>query len=101
MPEPVTMKFFLGESLAEMPPVVAGKRLPQFGNAPLPGVEGLAACHRRGSGVGDEGRRRQVALAGPKRDQAVAAAAVVHDGDNAAFGRGPCLGAQILDQGHG
>ncbi len=55
---------------AEMAAVVAGKRLAQFRNAALPGVEGLAsgeASHRRG--IGDEVGRRQVALARPERDQ--------------------------------
>ncbi len=94
-------EFLLGEALAEMPDVIAGERLPQFGDAFLPGIEGLAAGQRPGSGIGDEGGRRQVALAGPERDHAVAVAAAVHDGDNAAFRRGTGLGAQILDQGHG
>ena len=63
---------------------VAGDRVAQIGDAALMGVERLAAIERGLGRVGDEGRRRQVAFADPQRDQALAAAAVVEDFDDAA-----------------
>src|SRR5207244_6781528 len=72
-------KFFLGQVLAKMPAVIAGERLSQLRNALLPGVEGLAIGEPSGGGIADERWRRQVALTGPKRDQAFAQPAVVDD----------------------
>ena len=79
-----------------MAPVIARQRLAQFGNAALPGVEGLAGSKAAHRGACDELRRRQVALACPERDQAGAAAAVVHDGFDAAGRRETRFGAQTV-----
>ena len=83
-----------------MPGIVAGKRLPELRNALLPGVEGLAIGEPLGGGFRDEGRRRQVAFTGPERDHPLARAAVIDDGDNAAFRGGNGFGTQARDQGH-
>ena len=62
------------ERLAVDPLVVAGDGLAQFGDAALIGVEGLALRQRLRRRLADEGRRRQVALADPERDDAGLAA---------------------------
>jgi len=88
-------ELLLRERLAEVPGVVACQRLPEVGDSPLPGVERLAAGQGLRRGIGDEGGCRQIALAGPERDQTLAQAAVVDDGDNAAFRCGAGFGAKL------
>ena len=87
MPEPVTKNSSGANGAAVERRVIARERLAQFGNAALPGVEGLAGRERARRRLADEGRRRQIALAGPQRDHAAAPAAVVHRLDDAALGR--------------
>ena len=83
------------ERLAVDPLVVAGDGLAQFGDAALIGVEGLALRQRLRRRLADEGRRRQVALADPERDDAGLEPTVAEHVDDAARRRLLRLGAQV------
>lgn len=51
--------------------VVAAERLAQFGNAALPGIEGLAIVESVDGRLVDEIRAWQIAFADPKRQKIV------------------------------
>ncbi len=65
---------------------IGGDRLAQRRNSGLVGIERLAPVDRRLRRLGRDGRRRQVALADPKRDEPLPIASVVEHFDDAARG---------------
>ena len=87
------------EGAAIEPLVIARDGKAQLGNAALMGIEGLAGLEAAAGRFRDEGRRRQVALADPQGDQALAVAAIVEDLDDAGFRRGRGLVAQPMQGG--
>ncbi|GEM_PF-3425345 len=66
--------------------VIASQRLPQFRDASLPGIEGLAFRDTFLGRGADEIGRRKISLAYPKRDEPLAPASVIGDRHNPAFG---------------
>ena len=74
-----------GELAGPEPRVIVGQRLAQLRQATLPGVEGFASAERAAGGLADKRWRRQVAFAGPQRDQPVAAEAMIDCGEDAAI----------------
>ena len=74
------------ERSSEQAARVPGDRLPQLGDAALPGVEGLAGGERTRRRIRDEGRGRPVPLADPERDQPLPPAPVIGDLHDPALG---------------
>ena len=84
----------------EMPLVIIGKGLAQFGDACLPRVEGLAIGKAVAGRVADKIGRGQITLACPQRNNTLLSPAMIHYGNDAAFWRNSSFMTQMLDKTH-
>ena len=84
----------------EMALVITAQRLPQFGNATLPGIEGFAIIQPVDGGLIDEVWARQIAFANPKRQEIVPPPGIIHDFNNAALGSRQRARTQTVQNGH-
>ena len=80
---------------------IPAQRLAQLRQPTLIRIERLARLEALGGGIGDELRRRKIALAGPHGDDPLLAAGMIDDGNDAACRRLHGFAAQAGEGEHG